>query len=338
MNRSQSTNLVRSLAIMGAVILLSFLHAGCDGANAATEDHEPINIAATTGMIGDIVRNVAGDRAKVTVIMGSGTDPHLYRPTRRDMSALLGADVAFYHGLNLEGRMGEALDWVRGAGRPVYAVAERIDSDHLLDEEEEEVGEGELPVPDPHLWMDPRRWALIVDGVAEHLASLDPSGEETYRANAAAYRESLDALHEYAREAVASIPADRRVLVTAHDAFAYFAERYDIEVLAIQGISTESEAGLRRIEEIVRTVVERQIPAVFTETSVPDRNVLALVEGARARGHDVRIGGELFSDAMGEEGTYEGTYLGMIDHNVTTIVRALGGEAPERGFQNKLNP
>ncbi len=231
--------------------------------------------------------------------------------------------------------MGEALDRVRGAGRPVYAVAERVSSQYLLDEEEA-VGEGELPIPDPHLWMDPVRWSLVVEIIAEHLISLDPAGEETYRANAAAYRESLDQLHAYAREAVASIPDDRRVLVTAHDAFNYFAERYDIEVLAIQGISTESEAGLRRIEEIVRTVVERKIPAVFTESSVPDRNVLAIVEGARARDHDVRIGGELFSDAMGESGTYEGTYIGMIDHNVTAVVRALGGEAPERGFQNKL--
>ncbi|TVQ52825.1 MAG: manganese transporter [Phycisphaerales bacterium] len=335
MNHSRPTTIVRSVTISCALFLLTFLHVGCDGAKAAAEDHEPINIVATTGMIGDIARHVAGERAEVTVIMGSGTDPHLYRPTRRDMSTLLGADVVFYHGLNLEGRMGEALDRVRGAGRPVYAIAERISSEYLLDEEEE-VGEGELPIPDPHLWMDPIRWAMVVDIVAEHLASLDPSGEEDFRANAATYRESLDALHAYAREAVASIPDDRRVLVTAHDAFAYFAERYDIEVLAIQGISTESEAGLRRIEEIVRTVVERQIPAVFTETSVPDRNVLALVEGAKARGHEVRIGGELFSDAMGEAGTYEGTYIGMIDHNVTTIVRALGGEAPERGFQNKL--
>jgi manganese/zinc/iron transport system substrate-binding protein len=191
---------------------------------------------------------------------------------------------------------------------------------------------------DPHVWMDVTGWMSAVQTVAEALSRFDAPNAATYRANAERYSAQLRELDAYARRVLASIPKEQRVLVTAHDAFHYLGRAYGIEVRGIQGLSTESEAGVKDIEDLVNFLAERRIPAVFVETSVADKNVRALVEGTRARGHAVRIGGSLFSDAMGATGTYEGTYIGMIDHNVTTIARALGGDAPEGGMNGKLRP
>ena len=185
--------------------------------------------------------------------------------------------------------------------------------------------------------MDVKGWMRAVEVVAEGLAEFDPANAPTYRENASAYRARLEALDAYATEVISSIPESQRVLVTAHDAFNYLGRSYGIEVRGIQGISTESEAGVRDVEDLVRFLVQREIPAVFVETSVSDKNVRAIVEGARNQGHEVVIGGTLYSDAMGPGGTYEGTYIGMIDHNVTTIARALGGEAPEKGLNGRLS-
>jgi manganese/zinc/iron transport system substrate-binding protein len=213
----------------------------------------------------------------------------------------------------------------------VFAVTQLIDEDYLL--EPEEFG-GHY---DPHVWMDVGGWIKATEVVISRLADeVDPDHADTYRANGKAYLDQLKQLDEYARTSVATIPADRRVLVTAHDAFNYFARAYGVEVQGIQGISTDSEAGLKRIEELVSMIVNRNVAAVFTESSVSDKNIRALIEGAKAKSHDVRVGGELFSDAMGAPGTYEGTYVGMLDHNITTIVRALGGQAPERGLNDRL--
>ncbi|HMO51945.1 MAG TPA: zinc ABC transporter substrate-binding protein [Kiritimatiellia bacterium] len=292
---------------------------------AATGAAEPLRVVATVGMVGDIVSYVAGDRANVQVVIGSGIDPHLYKPTRSDMIKLERAALVFYNGLLLEGKWSDVLTRQAARGKPTIAVAERIlAGDYEAIQEETAL--------DPHLWMDVRAWMKAVDVVADALAEHDPENAATYRANAAAYRTRLESLDDYARNAIASIPESRRVLITAHDAFGYFGRAYGMEVLGIQGLSTESEAGLRDIEQLVALLVERRIPAVFVETSVADKNVRALVEGARARGHDVVIGGTLFSDAMGRPGTYEGTYIGMIDHNITAITRALGGVAPSRGM------
>jgi manganese/zinc/iron transport system substrate-binding protein len=184
--------------------------------------------------------------------------------------------------------------------------------------------------------MDVAAWKKAVEAVAISLAEVDAVNEAFYKQNAEALATELDALDAYARKVTASIPERRRVLITAHDAFNYFGRAYDMQVMGIQGISTESEAGLESINRLVDVIVSRGIGAVFVETSVADKNVRALIEGAEARNHDVRIGGTLFSDAMGAPGTYEGTYIGMIDHNVTTIARALGGTAPAAGMQGKL--
>jgi manganese/zinc/iron transport system substrate-binding protein len=213
----------------------------------------------------------------------------------------------------------------------VYAVTELVDESFLLEPEE---FAGHF---DPHLWMDVQGWIKTVEAVAVALAEYDAEGRELYKANAAAYLLELEALHAYAKKSIGSIPKASRVLITAHDAFNYFGRAYDIDVLGIQGISTESEAGLQDIRLLVETIVKRDIKAVFRESSVSDKNIMALVEGAQAQGRDVRIGGELFSDAMGLAGSYEGTYIGMIDHNVTTITRALGGNAPEKGLNGKLS-
>ncbi|MGP1397995.1 MAG: metal ABC transporter solute-binding protein, Zn/Mn family [Inquilinaceae bacterium] len=293
---------------------------------------EPWRVVTTTAQVGDIVRNVAGDRATVEGLMGPGVDPHLYRPTRSDMARLTAADAIFYNGLHLEAQMVDALERM-GADKPVLAVAGALDDDRLLSGQSLDGFTGQF---DPHVWMDVTVWMAATDKVADALTALDPGAAEAYAANAAAYRQALADLDSYARAVLGSVPEDARILVTAHDAFNYFGAAYGFEVMGIQGISTDSEAGLQRIEAIVDTLVARGIGAVFVETSVSDRNVRALIDGAAARGHTVRIGGSLYSDAMGEDGTYEGTYIGMIDHNVTVIAEALGGTAPTGGMHGRL--
>jgi len=316
----------RALALGAAIVGSGALL----GARPAAARSGPLNVLATIGMIGDVVKQIGGDRTQVTTLMGPGVDPHLYRATREDVARMLRTDIIFYNGLVLEGKMTDAIIRVARSGRPVYAVTELLPEDQLIEPD------GADGLYDPHVWMDPRAWSLAAQLIADRLTAHDQEGAATYQSNLATLQAKMAELDAYAGRAIASIPERQRVLVTAHDAFNYFARRYDIEVMGIQGLSTEGEAGVRRIQELVGVLVERRIPAVFVESSVSDRNVLALVEGAQAQGHQVRVGGELFSDAMGDPGTYEGTYIGMIDHNVTTMVHALGGEAPERGFQNRL--
>lgn len=316
-------------AILTWVPLLA-VAAGSAQAQAPAQRRNPPAVLATTGMIGDLVREIGGDRIRLEVLMGPGVDPHLYKATRDDIARLLRADLVFYNGLLLEGKMADAFVRVARSGKPVHAVTELLPEDQLL---EPAGAEGHF---DPHVWMDARRWSRAADLIAERLIAQDAAGAASYRRNLAALQDRIRGLDAYAERTIASIPARQRVLVTAHDAFNYFAARYGIEVLGIQGLSTESEAGLRRLQELVEVLVTRSVPAVFVETSVSDRNVLALVEGAAARGHRVVVGGALFSDAMGAPGTYEGSYIGMIDHNVTIIARALGGEAPAGGFQGRL--
>lgn len=307
---------------LAALIVALFVSAGVVHA-------KPLNVVATTSMIADAARQVAGDRAEVTALMGPGVDPHSYRQTRSDIAALARADLVLWHGLYLEAQLEEFfLDL--GKRRNVVAVGEAVAREKLLSHADYE---GRF---DPHVWMDPKLWETVVFAVRDALIKTDPDGEATYNANADAHVAEIEKLVDYMTSVTATVPKQSRVLLTAHDAFSYFGRGYDFDVLGIQGISTESEAGLRRVEELVDTIVERKISAVFVESSVPERNVRALIEGASARGQDVTIGGTLYSDAMGEPGTYEGTYIGMIDHNATLITRALGGDAPEGGFQGKL--
>ncbi len=310
---------------------MAFLSSCDESAVESDPPGVPFKAVATVGMVTDIVRNVAGERASVEGIIGEGIDPHLYKPTTSDVKTVQAADIVFYNGLMLEGKMSDVLVRVARTGKPVHAVTEEIldEGSYVMTDEEEHY--------DPHVWMDVQGWMRAVDVVASALTDFDEAGAAIYEANAEEYKAELFELDAYAKRVIASIPEERRVLVTAHDAFGYMARAYGLEVRGIQGMSTESEAGVRDIEDLVRFLVERQIPAVFVETSVSDKNVRALVEGAGAQGHEVEIGGKLFSDAMGVGGTYEGTYIGMIDHNVTTIARALGGEAPEKGLNGRLS-
>ncbi len=323
--RSLYLRLFLVAALCGVVL---FASVGCkdDGANGGSgPSGYPYKIVTTVAMIADITRQVAGDKAEVVSLMGEGVDPHIYQPTLSDVQQIDGADVVFYNGLMLEGKMGDT--FVKFArDKPVVAVTDQLDvKDYVMEDEEEH--------HDPHVWMDVAGWMKAVDVIAKTLAEYDPDNAEHYQANAKAYNARLAELHAYAKSAIGSIPEKQRVLVTAHDAFGYFGRAYGLKVMGIQGISTESEAGLRRVESLVDYLVENNISAVFVESSVADKNVRSLVEGAAAKGHTVKIGGELFSDAMGKAGTYEGTYIGMIDHNVTTVTKALGGTAPEGGFR-----
>ncbi|MFO7776227.1 MAG: zinc ABC transporter substrate-binding protein [Candidatus Hydrogenedentota bacterium] len=311
---SRSTKYMRmGLAAMGVLLVLG-AGMGCGGV-AGERDNGVIQVVATTGMVADTARNVAGDRASVTGLMGPGVDPHMYRASQQDLRRLREADLLLYNGLYLEGRMAQVFDRM-SQHRPTVAVAEAVP-------EEEHIEAGDYGgLYDPHIWFDVSLWKSAVEAVRDALIEVDPEGRETYEANAEAYLAELEALHEEVKEKIASIPEEKRVLVTAHDAFGYFGKAYDIEVMALQGISTAAEFGLRDITDLARTIAEREIPAVFIETTINPQGVNALIEGIRERGHAIQDGGELYSDALGADGTPEGTYVGMVRYNVDTIVEA----------------
>lgn len=273
-----------------------------------------VKVVATTAMVADLARNVGGEFVEVTALMGEGVDPHLYKATSGDVARLSRADLILYSGLHLEGKMGEVFSRL-ARKKHVVAVTEDFDRDRLL-----RVGGDQY---DPHVWFDVALWSETLTVVERALAEVDPAHADDYQRNAERYSAELTRLDEECRAQIASIPESRRVLVTAHDAFHYFGRAYDIDVQAIQGISTQAEAAVSKINELVELLSKRGIKAVFVETSVSERNIRALVEGCAARGHHIEIGGQLYSDAMGPSGTAEGTYIGMVRHNVETITQAL---------------
>ena len=275
-----------------------------------------LEVVCTTGMVGDMVRFVAGERAKVSVLMADGIDPHLYKPTRDDVAKMLKADVVFYSGLHLEGRMDETFEKIAKRKIAVAAVTDSISPNQLLKEG---------TVTDPHVWMDPALWAECVKTVRKTLSAKDPAGEAVFRANADRYTKELNNLSVEMKQLIATIPEEQRLLITAHDAFQYFSRATGLAVSSIQGLSTASEAGVADINRLVDLIVKRRIPAIFVESTLSEKNVRAVIEGAKARGQDVRLGGMLYSDSMGAAGTPTGSYSGMIQHNVTTITEALGG-------------
>ncbi|MEO0414258.1 MAG: zinc ABC transporter substrate-binding protein [Verrucomicrobiota bacterium] len=312
-----------------------FLLVGCQTEPAASSGEKtlasPYTIVTTCTMVTDIVKQIAGDKAKVTGLMGEGVDPHLYKPTRDDLAVLGEADVIFYSGLMLEGRMADSFAKMSRAQIPAYAVTELLDEKFLLEPDE---FDGHW---DPHVWNDVQAWISASRAVAGALGELDSANAAAYQSNADAYIAELEKVDAYAKKSIASIPEKSRVLITAHDAFNYFARAYGIKVMAAQGVTTESEAAISDINDLVDFVVENDIKSIFVENIVSDRNLQAVLEGAKAKGHTLEIGGELFSDATGPAGTYEGTYLGMVDHNVTLITRKLGGTAPAKGLNGKLS-
>lgn len=267
-------------------------------------------------MIKDAVQNITGGHAEVIALMGPGVDPHLYKPTHGDLEKLSNADLVFYNGLHLEGKMGDVLEKL-SFSKPVVPVSSDI-PDSLLREVP-----GFQGAHDPHIWFDVSLWSHAVQTVSNVLQAEDSLHAEAYRNNTTAYLHQLDSLHDAVKVHLQEIPKEQRVLITAHDAFGYFGDAYHVEVRGLQGISTLSEFGLKDVTNLVTFIIERKIKAVFVETSVSDRSVKAVVEGCNQRGWNVTIGGSLYSDAMGAEGTPEGTYVGMVNANVNTIVEAL---------------
>ncbi len=324
---------VRQISVWIASILC-LVSSGCDRPASsppdAREKPSKFRVVTTTGMVTDVTRQVVGQRGEVFGLIEAGVDPHLFKPTRGHAKQLHIADIVFHSGLMLEGRMGESFTQLQRSGKPVFAVTEALDKEFLFSPPN---FAGHY---DPHVWMDVKAWSLCVDHIASSMAKFDAEHAEEYRTNAKAYREELSKLDDYVRGVIESIPESQRVLVTAHDAFEYFSRAYGIKVKSVQGVSTEAEAGVNDVNQLVDFLVERKLPAIFVESSVNAKNIQAVIEGAKSRGVTVQVGGELFSDAMGAEGTYEGTYIGMIDHNATLIARALGGTAPERGLNGKL--
>lgn len=305
-----------SLLLVAALLLL----AACSPSGQATAGTDgKVQVVTTIGMITDVARNVGGEHVEVVGLMGAGVDPHLYKATESDVSKLLNAQIIFYNGLFLEARMEDVFEQM-AESKPTIPVGEAIPVTERL------ASPTYADQFDPHVWMDVKNWMRVVEKIRDELIAFDPENADAYRTNADAYLAQLRELEAWVQEQTASVPTGQRLLVTAHDAFNYFAKGYNFEVYAPQGMSTESEAGVDDIRRTIDVVVERNIPAIFVETSVPPDVVEAVVEGVKAKGHDIRIGGSLFSDAMGEEGTPEGTYIGMIRHNVSTITGALRGE------------
>jgi manganese/zinc/iron transport system substrate-binding protein len=309
-NRKQLTSL--------AVLLVLVLAACGQAAGPAGGDlsGRQIRVVTTIGMITDIAQNVGGERVSVTGLMGPGIDPHLYKASEGDVSSLSEADVIFYNGLHLEAKMGEVLEQM-GSRIKTVAVTGGIDESLLLSPPEFEGAH------DPHIWFDVALWMKAVEVVRDTFIEVDPGSADLYRANAEEYLTSLEELQTYVKEETARVPEQQRVLITAHDAFNYFGNAYGFQVRGLQGISTATEAGTGDVQDLAEFIAENEIPAIFVESSVPVRNVEAVQAAVQAKGFEVSIGGELFSDAMGNPGTDEGTYAGMVRHNVDTIVTAL---------------
>ena len=299
------------------LLLLPLALAGCGGDAGTTPRREgPLRVVATTSIIADTARRIAGEHAQVEALMGPGVDPHLYKASESDVRRLSEADLVLYNGLHLEGKMGDILTKM-ARNRPVAAVSEDIPQDQLR-EPPEFAGQY-----DPHVWFDVSLWATTLQPIARELAALDPENAEAFQTNAAALEKELNELDAWVKQQIATIPEPQRVLVTAHDAFGYFGRRYGMEVVGLQGISTLSEAGLKDVDRVVGLVIDRGVKAIFVESSVPRRSIEAVQAAVQSRGRQVAIGGQLFSDSLGAASSPAGTYPGMVRANVTTIVNAL---------------
>ena len=302
------------------LIFLAFLlfAMACGDKKTTSEElaTKKLSVVATTGMIADALKNIGGDSITVEALMGPGVDPHLYKATQGDLKKLTGADAIFYNGLHLEGKMGEIFEKL-GRIKPVFAIAEDIDKNRIRSSTTYK------DAYDPHVWFDVSLWKNAVQNATKKIQEIDPDRASYYEANTKRYLSQLDSLHSAVAAAIQTIPEDQRVLITAHDAFEYFGAAYGIQVRGLQGISTLSEFGLKDVSDLVSFITENEIKAVFVETSVSTKSIKAVVEGCEKRGHDVEIGGYLFSDAMGDEGSPEGNYIGMVNANVRTITKAL---------------
>ncbi|CAM1342825.1 metal ABC transporter solute-binding protein, Zn/Mn family [Tenacibaculum amylolyticum] len=296
-------------------ILITLLILGCKPEKKS--GNEKLQVVTTTTMITDLVKNIGGNKLEVQGLMGAGVDPHLYKASEGDVGKLFNADVIVYNGLHLEGKLEEVFEKMRHQNKKTIAVADAVDKDKLIG------SEYFASNYDPHIWFDISNWELITESLVKQLSELDPKNAATYKENGTQYLKKLAALKTNIGEKIEVIPVEKRVLVTAHDAFNYFGKAYDFNVVGLQGLSTATEAGVKDVQKMAAFIIDNNVKAIFVESSVPKRTVEALQEAVKSKGHEIVIGGTLYSDALGNEGTPEGTYLGMYKHNVERIVNSL---------------
>jgi len=276
-----------------------------------------LQVVTTTTMITDLVQNIGGNYIDVEGLMGSGVDPHLYKASEGDVNKIAHADVIFYGGLHLEGKLVEVFEKMGSQNINTIAVSDAVDKKTLIG------SEYFASNYDPHIWFDVTNWELITQFVVEKLSEANPEHQAAFEKNGADYLEKLKALNEEIKSVISTLPEDKRILVTAHDAFNYFGQAYGFEVVGLQGLSTATEAGVQDVQNLATFIIDKQVKAIFVESSVPKRTIEALQAAVQSKGFDVQIGGTLYSDALGNAGTEEGTYIGMFTYNVNTIVNAL---------------
>lgn len=306
----------KRMIFITTLIMVMALAIGCGNSNQVT-DNGKYNVVATTTLTGDLVKSIAGEHVNVQVLMGPGVDPHLYKASAGDVKLMQGANMVVYNGLHLEGKMGDIFDNLKNSDKLIVAASDDIQEDSLIDFV---TSPGNY---DPHIWFDVSLWKQAAKSVAEGLKKLDSENSEAYDTNLEKYLEELDTLDEYIRDRSSELPEDKRILVTAHDAFNYFGNAYGFEVKGLQGISTDSEAGTSDVRELANFIVEKKIKAIFVESSVPKKSIEALQEAVKAQGFQVEIGGELYSDSTGDANTDAETYIGTFTSNIDTIVDAL---------------
>ncbi|WP_313180695.1 metal ABC transporter solute-binding protein, Zn/Mn family [Lacrimispora sp.] len=304
--------------ILGTILSLTLLLTACSAPAVNTDSSkDKLNIVATTTMLADLVSSIGGKRVTVNGLMGPGIDPHLYQASAGDVSLMQKADVVVYNGLHLEGKMGEIFENLSNQGSAVICIEKGLDESRLL------AWEDDSSIHDPHIWFDVSLWKDAAKTVAKGLADADPNGKADFEANLEAYLKELDETDTYIRGRADELPEEQRVLVTAHDAFQYFGKAYGFEVRGLQGISTDAEAGTADVSDLAGFIVERQIKAIFVESSVPPKTIEALQAAVKAKGFDVSIGGELYSDSLGDAQSGAGTYILTVKANIDTIVDAL---------------
>ncbi|WP_442955727.1 metal ABC transporter solute-binding protein, Zn/Mn family [Paenibacillus sp. IITD108] len=299
------------------VLVVAMVISACTsdkGNNGKSQQGDKINVVTTIAQIAEPLSIIGGDKVEVTSLMGPGVDPHLYNATQGDIKKLESSDAVFYSGLHLEANMTKVFEEI-GKSKPVLGIGDSIAADQLLKDEGGAI--------DPHIWFDIDLWQQALENATSKLKQMSAENADYFEANKEKYFEELQKLKNESKEKLSQIPKDKRILVTAHDAFGYFGRLQDVEVVGLQGLSTEDEIGLNDIEDTIKIILDHKVPAVFIESSINPASINAVIEGAKKQGLDIKLGGELFSDAMGEEGTPEGTYIGMYRHNVETIYKAL---------------
>ncbi len=318
MKQPRNFNITRGLAVVALALAMSIAAVGCGQTEREQQEGDTLRVVTTTTMLWDLVSVIGGDRVDCTGLMGAGIDPHLYQASAGDVAKLEGADVVVYNGLHLEGAMNEVFQQLEGTGQYVICLGDGLDEESLLTTEDEVA-----ITYDPHIWFDVSLWMEGATYVAGCLAEADPQYAEGYQENLRHYLEELERLEEYMFTAIEEIAPDQRVLITAHDAFGYFGRAYGLEVMGLQGISTQSEASTADVSQLATLIAQRQVKAIFVETSISTKNIEALQEAVAAQGFDVAIGGELYSDSLGDASTGHDSYIATVMANVDTIVEGL---------------